>query len=113
MGDENDDDGNDDDDNNNIRDAACMVVIGAGSYYDPVDCGGLAHFLEHLLFMGSEKYPGENEFSNYLNKNGGSDNAYTEDEYTAFYFTIPQEYLFGALDRLAQFFISPLMLESA
>ena len=67
---------------------------------------------EHLLFMGSEKYPGENEYDVFMSKHGGSNNAYTEAETTTYYFSIPQEHLLGALDRLAQFFVSPLMLQS-
>lgn len=43
----------------------------------------------------------------------GSDNAYTEWEYTVYHVSIPQDYIWGALDRLAQFFVAPLMLESA
>ena len=39
---------------------------------------GLSHYLEHMLFMGSEKYPDENEYDSFLAKNGGSSNAYTE-----------------------------------
>ena len=41
-------------------------------------CQGLSHYLEHMLFMGSEKFPDENEYDAYLNNNGGSSNAYTE-----------------------------------
>ena len=39
---------------------------------------GLSHYLEHMLFMGSEKYPDENEYDAYLAKHGGSSNAFTE-----------------------------------
>jgi hypothetical protein len=44
-------DGCDDDDDHGMRDAACCIVMGVGSMYDPLECQGLAHFLEHLLFM--------------------------------------------------------------
>jgi nardilysin len=64
-------------DDTGMRDAAASLVVGAGSMYDPVECQGLAHFLEHLLFMGSEKYPSENEYDNFVSKRGGSDNAWT------------------------------------
>ena len=94
-----------------IRDAAVAVVVGAGSLMDPLHCQGVAHFLEHLLFMGSEKYPDENEYEEYVAKHGGSDNAWTDWECTNYHFRIAQPYLFGALDRLAQFFIAPLLLE--
>lgn len=39
---------------------------------------GLSHYLEHMLFMGSGKYPDENEYDAYLSKHGGSSNAFTE-----------------------------------
>jgi len=39
---------------------------------------GLSHYLEHMLFMGSAKYPDENEYDDYLTKHGGSSNAFTE-----------------------------------
>lgn len=60
--------------------------------------------------MGSQKYPKENEFDQFIKSRNGFDNAMTECEFTIFYFTIDQEHLSGALDRFAQFFISPLML---
>jgi len=111
-----DDDGEDDEsweDESGLRDAAACLLVGAGSAYDPRECQGVAHFLEHLLFMGSEKYPGENDFEEFVAKHGGSENAWTEWESTTFSLEIPQDALWPALDRLAQFFISPLMMQSA
>jgi nardilysin len=92
-----------------MRDAAACVLVGVGSADDPPACQGLAHFLEHLLFMGSSKYPNENEYDEFVSKRGGSANAYTEWEHTVYSFRIPQPHLFGALDRLAQFFVEPLL----
>lgn len=63
--------------------------------------------------MGSKKYPDENDFDAFIRKRGGSDNASTECEQTTFYFEIDEKYLLGALDRFAQFFISPLMYRDA
>lgn len=63
--------------------------------------------------MGSEKFPKENEFDQYVSTNGGADNAMTECEYTMFYFEIVEEHLPGAIDRFAQLFVSPLMLREA
>lgn len=113
-----DDDEEDEDDESEGRDrgmrnAAAAMVVGVGSMSDPPECQGLAHFLEHLLFMGSTKYPEENAYDSYMSKHGGSDNAYTELEYTVYHFEIPQENLARALDMFAQFFTSPLMLESS
>lgn len=72
---------------------------------------GQAHAVEHLLFMGTEKYPKENEYSQYLAAHSGSSNAYTARTETNYYFEVGQEHLHGALDRFAQFFIAPLFLE--
>jgi nardilysin len=63
--------------------------------------------------MGSEKFPKENEFDEFISSNGGSDNALTECEYTMFYFEIVEEHLAGAVERFAQLFISPLMLRNS
>jgi nardilysin len=96
-----------------LREAAAAMVVGVGSMYDPPECQGMAHFLEHLLFMGSKKYPEENAYDSFMSKHGGSDNAFTELEHTVFHFEIPQEHLVGALDMFAQFFTSPLLLDSS
>ena len=40
------------------------MSVGIGSLKDPEEAQGLAHYLEHMLFMGTEKYPDENEYSN-------------------------------------------------
>ncbi|KAH9668337.1 nardilysin-like [Citrus sinensis] len=85
------------------------MCVGMGSFCDPVEAQGLAHFLEHMLFMGSTEFPDENEYDSYLSKHGGSSNAYTETEHTCYHFEIKREFLKGALMRFSQFFISPLM----
>ncbi|XP_030040177.2 nardilysin [Manduca sexta] len=93
--------------------AACALTVGVGSYSDPPDMQGLAHFVEHMVFMGSEKYPKENEFDSFIKKKGGSDNASTDCEVTTFYFEIPERHLAHAMDMFSQFFVSPLMLKEA
>lgn len=60
---------------------------------------GLAHFLEHLLFLGTSKYPRENEYLEYLSQHSGSRNAFTGPENTNYYFDVGRDYLEGALDR--------------
>lgn len=96
-----------------LRKAGAAMVVGCGSFHDPPQFMGLAHFCEHMLFMGSDKYPTENELDAFLSHNGGSSNAYTQCEYTVYHFDILQEYLEQALDMFAQFFISPLFLPDA
>ncbi|XP_068095174.1 nardilysin [Hyperolius riggenbachi] len=93
--------------------SAAALCIGVGSFSDPDNLPGLAHFLEHMVFMGSEKYPDENGFDAFLKKHGGSDNASTDCERTIFQFDVQRKHFKEALDRWAQFFIAPLMVSDA
>ncbi|KAG0178612.1 Insulinase (Peptidase M16) [Apophysomyces sp. BC1034] len=92
--------------------SSAALDVHVGHLSDPDDLQGLAHFCEHLLFMGTEKYPKENDYSQYLSEHSGYSNAFTSIENTNYYFEVGQEYLEGALDRFAQFFISPLFSDS-
>lgn len=94
------------------KSAACLCVE-VGHMSDPAEIPGLAHFCEHMLFLGTEKYPDENGYSSFLSKNGGSSNAATYPDVTKYYFDVVPEKLDEALDRFSQFFISPLFTESA
>ncbi|XP_062013891.1 nardilysin-like [Rosa rugosa] len=80
--------------------AAAAMCVGMGSFSDHMEAQGLAHFLEHMLFMGSTKFPVENEYNSYLSKHGGSSNAYTKEEHTCYHFDVKREFLKGALKRL-------------
>ena len=89
--------------------SAAAVDVNVGSYQDPDNRLGLAHFLEHMLFMGNEKYPEVDGYFEFIRANGGSANAYTEDVRTNYYFDINNEQLRPALDQLAQFFVAPTL----
>ncbi|XP_059612508.1 nardilysin [Phlebotomus argentipes] len=93
--------------------AAASLLVDVGSFSDPADINGLAHFLEHMIFMGSKKYPGENEYDKFIRKHGGSDNATTDCEDTIFYFDIPEKHLEGALDIFSRLFVEPLLEKDA
>lgn len=93
--------------------AAVGLCVGVGSFSDPWPIQGMAHFLEHMVFMGSEKYPKENDFEAFIRNRGGSDNATTECEYTTYYFECQEKYLRETVDKFSQFFISPLMKRDA
>ena len=88
--------------------AAAAMCVCTGSFSDPENIPGVSHFLEHMLFMGSEAYPSENEYDSFLSKNGGSSNAYTDTECTNYYFDVQPKGLYGALQRFSAFFVSPL-----
>lgn len=88
--------------------SAAALDVNIGAFSDPEELPGLAHFCEHLLFMGSKKFPDENEYSSFLSKHGGSSNAYTGAQNTNYYFQVNHEHLKGALDRFSGFFTGPL-----
>ncbi|WP_197464547.1 insulinase family protein [Marinomonas aquimarina] len=89
--------------------SAASLAIKAGSYHDPEQHLGLAHLLEHMLFLGTEKYPEAGAYQEFIRQSGGSHNAYTSTQITNYYFdTLPASYL-EALDRFAQFFIAPTL----
>ncbi len=85
--------------------AALDVMVGSGD--NPPGRGGLAHFLEHMLFLGTDKYPDAAEYEQYTTEHGGKRNAYTSFEHTNYFFDINEAFLPEALDRFAQFFIAP------
>eukprot|EP00092_Neocalanus_flemingeri_P030811 GFUD01033465.1.p1 GENE.GFUD01033465.1~~GFUD01033465.1.p1 ORF type:complete len:1104 (+),score=409.71 GFUD01033465.1:45-3356(+) len=96
-----------------LKMSAAGLCVHMGSFSDPEDMPGLAHFLEHMVFMGSKKFPEENSFESFIAKHGGYDNASTDTETTVFYFESPRRHFHEGLDRFAQFFISPLMKQEA
>ena len=96
-----------------VQECSAAMAVHAGSLKDPDDCPGLAHLLEHMLFMGSEKYPSKGEYSRYMAQNGGWVNAFTSDFHANYHFECSVQGFYEALDRFAQFFISPLMSEES
>jgi Insulinase (Peptidase family M16) len=93
--------------------SAAAIDVKVGSFSDPDDVPGLAHFCEHMSFLGTTKYPKEEEFSAFLSSHGGSSNAYTDSEDTVYYFDVTADHTEESLGRFAQFFIAPLFTQSA
>lgn len=91
-----------------LNKASAAVAVGVGSLSDPPARPGLAHYLEHMLFLGTEKFPAVDEYGEYLQRNGGYSNAYTARDRTNYHLEVRPEAFEGAVDRFAQFFIAPL-----
>ena len=87
--------------------AAAALNVNVGSADDPDTRPGLAHFLEHMLFLGTEKYPDPGEYHRFVAEHGGSGNAATSLAHTSYFFDVDAAHLEGALDRFAQLFVSP------
>lgn len=69
-----------------------MVWYKVGSADEPAGKSGIAHFFEHLMFKGTAKHPG-GEFGARIAEMGGSENAFTSDDYTAYYQTVAPDAL--------------------
>ncbi len=88
--------------------AAASMNVAVGSGDDPANREGLAHFLEHMLFLGTEKYPDPGEYQQFIKSHGGSHNAFTAFQDTNYFFDVQAEHLEDALDRFAEQFSAPL-----
>lgn len=95
------------------RKAACAMSVGRGHMSDPPELPGLAHFCEHMLCLGSEKYPGDGEYQAWLAQHGGNHNASTGAESTTYQFSVSADHFVPALDRFAQCFVAPLFPAAA
>ena len=60
-----------------VEKSAASLSVGVGLMFDPMDYQGMAHYLEHMLFMGTEAFPEVDAYMNFMSENGGSRNAYT------------------------------------
>ncbi len=89
------------------KSSAGMTVV-VGSWDEPESEPGLAHFTEHMLFLGTKKYPNESEYQRFISENGGAANAFTAEDATSFMFSIDNKAFPQALDRFASFFKEPL-----
>lgn len=119
--------------------AACAVCVDVGSFSDPLNIPGMAHFLgnfkssthrmflsfrkrqflllfpylEHLIFLGSEKYPNENGFEQFMQKSGGFCNANTDSEETTYYFRVREQFLNEGLERFSNLIQAPLLQKNS
>lgn len=91
-----------------VQRAAAAVDIAVGSSANPDDFLGLAHFLEHMLFLGTDKYPDPDDYINFISDHGGNHNAYTAFSHTNYFFDIDPDYLHEGLKRFSRFFVAPL-----
>ncbi|CAI1885734.1 pitrilysin [Serratia entomophila] len=85
------------------------LALPVGSLEDPNSQLGLAHYLEHMVLMGSKRYPQPENLSEFLKKHGGSHNASTASYRTAFYLEVENDALEPAVDRMADAIAEPLL----
>jgi insulysin len=93
--------------------SAAALDVKVGASLDPKPLYGTAHFLEHMLFMGTKNFPDESEYSKFIENNGGANNAYTSLTDTNYHFDIANEAFGEALTRFSEFFKCPNFAESS
>lgn len=92
------------------RSLTANIVVGTGSRYEDFGVnGGVSHFLEHLLFKGSAKYPTAEDIAVAVDAVGGFNNAYTSEDITSYYIKVPAAHGELALDILSDMMTSPLL----
>jgi protease III len=87
--------------------SAAALSVGVGLLQDPMSQQGMAHYLEHMLFLGTERYPDTKGYSEFMTANGGAQNAYTWLDITNYMFKVNNNAYDEALDRFSDFFKAP------
>lgn len=90
-----------------LKRCAAAVRVHAGSHDAPSQWPGLAHFLEHLFFLGSARFAVEDGLMQFVQRQGGQLNASTRERTTDFFFEVPLSALPGALERLCDMLAQP------
>lgn len=93
---------------NSLSQSAVSLTVGVGQFQDPANQQGLAHYLEHMIFMGSEKHPEPNALMKLVKGNNGFLNAMTEAEQTTYYLKIANSQFEKALSMLSSSIQTPL-----
>src|SRR5215813_3616611 len=89
-----------------VRSVAIGVWVDTGSRHEPVERGGISHFIEHLVFKGTESRSAE-DIAKAVDSVGGQMDAFTTKEHTCFYVTVLDEHLPLATDLLADILLHP------
>ncbi|MEA2188737.1 MAG: hypothetical protein QOK16_3748 [Solirubrobacteraceae bacterium] len=85
------------------RSVTILVAFDAGARTERPEENGMAHFLEHLVFKGGEKYPHYRDVNDTAERLGGVLNAYTSHDLVAFHITVRAESAMDAIDLLTDF----------
>ncbi|WP_434766927.1 pyrroloquinoline quinone biosynthesis protein PqqF [Pseudomonas triticicola] len=92
-----------------LKRSAAALRVAAGSHDVPLAWPGLAHFLEHLLFLGTERFPTDEALMAYVQRHGGQVNASTRERTTDFFFELPVTSFSAGLERLSDMLARPRM----
>ena len=86
--------------------ATVLVLVGTGSKYETKEINGISHFLEHMMFKGTDKRPGKMDIARELDAIGAEYNAFTGKEYTGYYAKASIEKLDTIMDVVFDIFLN-------
>lgn len=89
--------------------ASFAISVGCGFFHDPPAIPGIAHQLEHLIFLGAEGETNATSWDEFVSARGGTHNAHTTAELTTFFVAAPTDTLPELLDRFLQHLFRPLL----
>lgn len=92
-----------------LKRSAAALRVAAGSHDVSLAWPGLAHFLEHLLFLGTERFPTDEGLMAYVQRHGGQVNASTRERTTDFFFELPPRAFADGLQRMSDMLARPRM----
>ncbi|SER83383.1 coenzyme PQQ biosynthesis probable peptidase PqqF [Pseudomonas sp. NFACC02] len=90
-----------------LKRCAAALRVAAGSHDVPEQWPGLAHFLEHLFFLGTERFAADENLMAYVQRHGGQLNASTRERTTDFFFELPAAVFAEGLERLCEMLAHP------
>ncbi len=90
-----------------IQSATILITVKVGSRDESSEVMGVSHFLEHMLFKGTKKYPTSKDVSYFIEELGGEINASTDREFTQYLIRVPNIYIEKALELFSEMFLYP------
>lgn len=94
-----------------VKSATVLAYVNTGSRYEPAQWSGISHFLEHMVFKGTAKYPTPKALAEAIDAVGAEFNAFTSKEYTGYYVKAASAHIPLALDVLSDMLLTPKLLD--
>lgn len=92
-----------------VRSATVLAYVNTGSRYEPAKWSGISHFLEHMVFKGTAKYPTPKVLAEAVDAVGAEFNAFTSKEYTGYYVKSASAHIGLALDVVSDMLLTPTL----
>lgn len=92
-----------------VASVTVLALVNVGSRYEQPNQHGLAHFLEHMVFKGTKKYPSAQKLAMAVDAVGAEYNAYTSKEYTGFYVHLAAEHAKLGVEVVTDMLLAPLL----